>query len=132
MTIAEPGRLLRRLFFLILLACLPAGPAHGRAEVPADHHVDLTVKGHVFLPPELPAPELSGVKVPAGFKIARFADGLGNVRMLAVSPEGNVYVTLELVAGSNRDEVLAALKGHVLARGELVGTLKRPESPARP
>jgi Raf kinase inhibitor-like YbhB/YbcL family protein len=79
---------------MIMASALWLGlPARGRAAVPADHHIDVTVKGHVFLPPELPAPELSGVKVPAGFKITRFAEGLGNVRMLAVSPEGNVYVT---------------------------------------
>ncbi len=39
---------------------------------------------------------------------------------------------LDLPTGTNRDEVLSALKGHVLARGELLGIFKRPESPARP
>ena len=32
----------------------------------------------------------------------------------------------------SRDEVLAAMKGHVRARGELIGTFKRPDSPAKP
>jgi Raf kinase inhibitor-like YbhB/YbcL family protein len=91
MTAAESKRLVRR--SLVVLACASASAAGGREAVPSDHRVDLTVKGHVFLPPELPAPELSGVKVPAGFKIARFAEGLGNVRMLAVSPDGNIYAT---------------------------------------
>jgi Raf kinase inhibitor-like YbhB/YbcL family protein len=78
---------------IVAMASSFGAPTSARAAVPADHRVDVTVKGHVFLPPELPAPEPSDLKVPAGFKISHFADGLGNVRMLAVSPEGYVYVT---------------------------------------
>ena len=89
MTLAETGRIVGWFAVTIVLGL----PAVAQAAPPSDHHVDLTVKGHVFLPPELPAPELSGVKVPSGFKIARFADGLGNIRMLAVAPDGNIYVT---------------------------------------
>ena len=40
--------------------------------------------------------------------------------------------TLNLPAGSSRDEVLAAARGHVLACGELVGTFKRPDRPSKP
>ena len=32
--------------------------------------------------------------MPSGFRVQVFASGLGNPRMLAVSPEGDVYVTL--------------------------------------
>lgn len=34
------------------------------------------------------------LRVPAGFRVQVFASGLGNPRMMAVSPEGDVYVTL--------------------------------------
>jgi Raf kinase inhibitor-like YbhB/YbcL family protein len=40
--------------------------------------------------------------------------------------------TLDIATGSNRDELLNAMRGHVLARGELIGTFQRPEKPARP
>jgi hypothetical protein len=33
------------------------------------------------------------LKVPAGFKITRFAQDLGNVRVLAVASDGTVYAT---------------------------------------
>jgi Raf kinase inhibitor-like YbhB/YbcL family protein len=119
MTIAEPGRLLRWTAFVI--AGATGLSASAQLKVPADHHVDVTVKGHVFLPPELPAPELSAVKVPAGFKIARFADGLGNVRMLAVSPEGNVYVTRR----DEGDVLLLKDDGHGRAAGPAVRVASR-------
>lgn len=39
---------------------------------------------------------------------------------------------LDLPLGADRDHVLAAARGHVLARGELVGTFQRPAQPSRP
>jgi Raf kinase inhibitor-like YbhB/YbcL family protein len=39
---------------------------------------------------------------------------------------------LALPGGADRDKVLTALAGHVLAKGELVGTFKRPDKPSRP
>lgn len=39
---------------------------------------------------------------------------------------------LDLVAGSDRDALLAAMRGHVLAEGVLVGTFQRPQDPKRP
>jgi Raf kinase inhibitor-like YbhB/YbcL family protein len=40
--------------------------------------------------------------------------------------------TLDLPPAATRDEVLVAAQGHVLASGELIGTFKRPDHPARP
>jgi Raf kinase inhibitor-like YbhB/YbcL family protein len=40
--------------------------------------------------------------------------------------------TLDLPAGADRDEILAAVKGHVLASGELVAVFKRPDHPSKP
>jgi Raf kinase inhibitor-like YbhB/YbcL family protein len=54
---------------------------------------DVQVKGHIVKPAELPPPEPTALKLPAGFKIEVFASDLGNSRILAVSPAGNVYVT---------------------------------------
>jgi phosphatidylethanolamine-binding protein (PEBP) family uncharacterized protein len=39
---------------------------------------------------------------------------------------------LDLPPGTDRDEVLSAAQGHVLASGELVATFKRPDRPLRP
>jgi phosphatidylethanolamine-binding protein (PEBP) family uncharacterized protein len=69
----------------------------------------------------------------AGFGDRSVADSVGAVgyrgpRPPAGDPPHHYHVQvfaldrlLELPAGSNRDEVLAAMKGHVRARGELVG-----------
>ena len=39
---------------------------------------------------------------------------------------------LDLPLGSGREQLLGALKGHVQAKGELVGTFARPDKPAKP
>jgi hypothetical protein len=39
---------------------------------------------------------------------------------------------LDVPVGADRDQVLAQLKGHVLAKGDLVGTFQRPQQPAKP
>jgi len=38
---------------------------------------------------------------------------------------------LALTAGANREALIAAMKGHVLARGEIVGTYAQPRPPAK-
>ena len=40
--------------------------------------------------------------------------------------------TLDLPVGALRQDVLTAMKKHVLAAGELVGTFQRPAEPKRP
>ena len=35
---------------------------------------------------------------------------------------------IDTPAGATRDQVLAAVKGHVVAKGELVGTFQAPKS----
>jgi glucose/arabinose dehydrogenase len=53
------------------------------------------IRANIVKPPTVPAtPErVASLKVPAGFKVQVFADGLGKARMLAVGPKGDVYVT---------------------------------------
>lgn len=49
--------------------------------------------GHVLKPTEAPAPSVGTLKVPAGFQVRRFAEKLGKPRMLALAPDGGLYVT---------------------------------------
>lgn len=51
--------------------------------------------GHIFRPKQLQATpdNVAQLKLPAGFTISKFAEGLGKPRMLAVSADGTVYVT---------------------------------------
>ena len=53
------------------------------------------VQGYVFRPALVDATDenVSRLKVPAGFTVAKFAEGLGMPRMLAISSAGHVYVT---------------------------------------
>jgi Raf kinase inhibitor-like YbhB/YbcL family protein len=39
---------------------------------------------------------------------------------------------LALPGGADRGDLMKAMQGHVLAKGELVGLFKRPEHPAKP
>jgi glucose/arabinose dehydrogenase len=51
--------------------------------------------GNMYLPNKLPATDarVAALKVPAGFTITKFAEGLDMPRMLAVMPNGDVYVS---------------------------------------
>ncbi|MDT0691486.1 PQQ-dependent sugar dehydrogenase [Salegentibacter sp. F188] len=51
--------------------------------------------GHIYKPERKEATEsrINSLSKPEGFKITKFAEGLGEPRMLAVSEAGNVYVT---------------------------------------
>ena len=53
------------------------------------------MQGNIYLPNKLPATDarVASLKVPAGFTISKFAEGLDMPRMLAVAPNGDVYVT---------------------------------------
>lgn len=53
------------------------------------------IRGYVFYPALAPASaqNVSQLKVPAGFTVAKFADSLGKPRILVVSSTGNVYVS---------------------------------------
>jgi Raf kinase inhibitor-like YbhB/YbcL family protein len=50
---------------------------------------------HVFKPAKVDAtPErIAGIQAPAGFKVTLFARGLQNARIIAVAPNGNIYVS---------------------------------------
>ncbi|RZJ08649.1 MAG: YbhB/YbcL family Raf kinase inhibitor-like protein [Rubrivivax sp.] len=79
----------RFLTLATLLAC--AGAAHAQQ----GDGTDVPVKTHVFKPDKVPATDarVTQLKAPAGFKVSVFARELKNARILAVSPEGRVYVS---------------------------------------
>jgi Raf kinase inhibitor-like YbhB/YbcL family protein len=58
-----------------------------------EHHTDIEITWHILKPLELPAPDVSQLRVPTGFGIQKFAENIGNARILAIGPNGNVYVT---------------------------------------
>ena len=82
---------------LAVLASLGAATARAQQSSakggPAENAADVSISTHILQPRELPAPDLAALKVPAGFRISRFAQDLGNVRVLAVAPDGTVYAT---------------------------------------
>src|SRR3954465_514896 len=58
-----------------------------------EHHSDIEITWHILKPIELPSPAVSQLRVPAGFRVQKFAENVGNARILAIGPNGNVYVT---------------------------------------
>src|SRR5689334_4499026 len=50
---------------------------------------------HIFKPDKVAptAERMAGIKAPAGFTVTPFATGLKNARIIAVAPNGNVYVS---------------------------------------
>ena len=58
--------------------------------------ITATVEGHVFKPAKREPTDarVSQLKLPAGFKVQKFAENLGSPRMIAVSEQGDVFVTL--------------------------------------
>jgi len=57
--------------------------------------IEAEIVGHIYKPAPLEptAERLAQVKLPDGFNMEKWAEGLGNVRMLAVSDDGTVYAT---------------------------------------
>jgi Raf kinase inhibitor-like YbhB/YbcL family protein len=86
----------KRFISLIILAGSPALLV--AQKVPADdgspeHLADVQITSHIFKPAELRAPRTEQLHVPKGFRIEKFAENVGNARILAVSPDGSLYVT---------------------------------------
>jgi Raf kinase inhibitor-like YbhB/YbcL family protein len=56
---------------------------------------DVHIEANIWKPARVPADDarLAQLRVPDGFAVSVFARGLGNTRILAVAPNGNVYVT---------------------------------------
>jgi Raf kinase inhibitor-like YbhB/YbcL family protein len=56
---------------------------------------NVTVQTHIFKPDKVEATpqRMAAIKAPAGFTVTPFATGLKNARIIAVAPNGNVYVS---------------------------------------
>jgi Raf kinase inhibitor-like YbhB/YbcL family protein len=92
----------------------------------SEHHTDLEITWHIFKPVELPAPNVSQLHVAAGFRIQKFAENLGNTRILAIGPQGNVFVTRReegdvLMFRVGADGLAAGLPERVASRSGLHG-----------
>jgi Raf kinase inhibitor-like YbhB/YbcL family protein len=59
----------------------------------AEHFADVEITSHIFKPGELAAPDVADLHVPNGFRVEKFAQNVGNARILAIGPDGSVYVT---------------------------------------
>ena len=73
------------------ILCLAAGGAWAQQGDGTDTGNQI----HIFKPDKVaPTPErMAGIKAPAGFTVTPFATGLKNARIIAVAPNGNVYVS---------------------------------------
>jgi glucose/arabinose dehydrogenase len=84
--------------FRVLVALIAAWTA-AEAQRPSsaggspEHRSDLEIVWHILKPPELPAPDIAQLHAPPGFQVQKFAENAGNARILAIGPNGNVYVT---------------------------------------
>ena len=76
---------------LVALASLFASPVLGQQ----GDGTEVNFPVNVFKPDKVsPTPErIAQIKAPSGFKVEPFATGLKNARIIAVSPEGNVYLS---------------------------------------
>jgi hypothetical protein len=62
----------------------------------------------------------------------RLLGGPTYVRISGQQPPRHEKCGERRLAGADRDEVLEQMKGRVRAKGELLGTFKRPDRPAKP
>ncbi|CAN5830020.1 sorbosone dehydrogenase family protein [soil metagenome] len=108
-TMSTPIRFIPFTFTIILFSFFgtsTSAPDNTRTEP-----IPMRVEGAVFMPVQMDATEerVSQLQVPAGFKVNKFAEDLGNSRMIAVHPNGTVYVTARdegkvfLLRDTNRD-----------------------------
>ncbi|AHM58982.1 glucose sorbosone dehydrogenase [Flammeovirgaceae bacterium 311] len=69
-------------------------PSHAQ-DNEGEEPVTATIEGHVFKPVKRKATDerVAQLKVPAGFRIQKFAEDLGNTRMMAINTDGTLYVT---------------------------------------
>lgn len=87
-----------------------------------ERFTDMQITSYIYKPHQLPPPPLSQLQVPAGFKIEKFAENLGNARMLATGPNGDLYVTRR----EQGDVVKLKIGANGLSAGEPVRVAARP------
>ncbi|UOQ74831.1 PQQ-dependent sugar dehydrogenase [Hymenobacter cellulosilyticus] len=100
---------------ILLSGCLTVATLFSILSAQAQNDYEKTVKDgfavNVFKPGKVDATEayVAQLKAPAGFTVTKFAEKTGNPRMLAVAPNGDVYVsdrtkgTVQLLRDTNKD-----------------------------
>jgi len=68
---------------------------HSQSSAQQGQLTDVEIVGHIYEPARLSPTDarIAALRVPTGFQIQRFAEGLDNARILALGPDGSVYVT---------------------------------------
>lgn len=76
---------------LALLLCAAIAPAHAQQ----GDGTDTAMTGRVFKPAKVPVTpqRIAQLKLPSGFSVTVFAESLKNARIVAVAPDGTVYVS---------------------------------------
>lgn len=84
---------MKQLQFSVLLGILAS--CVGIAYAQQGDGTDVPIKTHVFKPDKVPPTDarIAQLKAPAGFKVSVFARDLKNARILAVAPDGRIYVS---------------------------------------
>lgn len=77
--------------FIAATALMATQPAFTQIDEPTR----VTVEGNVFRPAQVEATDVrvKQLRVPYGFAVTKFAENLGKPRMLAVAPNGDIYVS---------------------------------------
>ena len=96
---------------LLLATALFAGFSSATAQNVPPEATPFQMQGNIYLPKKLPAtPErVASLKAPAGFTVSAYAEGLDMPRMLALAPNGDLYVsnrvkgTVTLLRDANQD-----------------------------
>lgn len=78
-------------FLIAATALMAISPVFSQVNEPTR----ITVEGNVFRPAQVEATDVRvmQLRIPYGFAITKFAENLGKPRMLAVAPNGDVYVS---------------------------------------
>ena len=80
----------------LVLGCLSLPVGTALAQQPEEPKpTDVRIEAHVYEPVQLEASEdlIGQIQLPDGFKIQKFAEGLGKPRIMTVAEDGTVYVT---------------------------------------
>ncbi|MCB2377883.1 PQQ-dependent sugar dehydrogenase [Hymenobacter sp. BT635] len=117
---------------ILLPGCLTVAALLSVASAQAQNDYEKTVKDgfavNVFKPGKVEATDayIAQLKAPAGFTVTKFAEKTGNPRMLAVAPNGDVYVsdrtkgTVMVLRDTNKDGKSDVMK-EVAKRPDLHG-----------
>lgn len=81
----------------LVLGCLslPVVTASAQQQPGESEPTDVRIINHVYEPVQLEVTDelISQLQLPDGFRIQKFAEGLGKPRIMTVAPDGTVYVT---------------------------------------